>query len=297
MTTFDRKYLDLLGWVAAGSLEKNRTGVSCYTIPSACLSHNFREGFPILTLRKIPYKSIKVELEGFIKGISSKKWYQDRGCKFWNEWSNPQKVKYGNDPESKKKMLEEDDLGIIYGNNWRDFHCPNAVENFGAEGGFYRSRGVDQFKSIVKMLKENPSNRRMICSAWNPLALDFAALPACHVLWRVMVINNILHLTWYQRSVDLILGFPSNMASYATLLHLLGKESGLQVGMITAHLDCIHLYENHLDGANELMERKGFDFLPSIITNSFTSIFDWSAPNTELLDYNSNESIKFEVAV
>lgn len=298
MSQFDSSYQNLLKNILLnGYIENNRTGIDALTIPSAYIKHDMSDGFPLLTIRKIPYKSVKVELEGFIKGISSKKWYQERGCKYWNEWANPQKVKYGNDEESKRKMLEEDDLGIIYGNNWRDFHCPNAVENHGFEGGFYRSRGLDQLKNVVKTLKNNPSDRRMLCLSWNPLALDFAALPACHVLWRVMVINNKLHLSWYQRSVDFILGLPSNFSSYATLLHLLSLESGIEMGTISAHLDCVHIYSNHLNGAKELLVRDIFIQAPKIKTDKFNSIFDWEYQDTELLNYKPLETIKFDVAI
>ena len=298
MNNYDITYISLLESILSeGYTEKNRTGIDAITIPSAYIKHDMNDGFPLLTVRKLPYKSIKVELEGFIKGISSKKWYQDRGCKFWNEWANPQKVKYGNDDDSKNRMLDEDDLGIIYGNNWRDFHCPNAVENYGLEGGFYRSRGVDQLKAIVKTLKNNPNDRRMLCLSWNPLALDYAALPACHVLWRVMVINNKLHLSWYQRSVDAILGLPANFSSYSTLLHLLSLGSGIEIGTVSAHLDCVHIYSNQLVGARELLKRDTNIPLPKIKTEKFTSIFDWEYKDTELLDYNPQAPIKFEVAV
>lgn len=288
MNNLDKQYLELVKeCIYNGSLEKNRTGISAYTIPSAVIKHDMSEGFPLLTSRKIPYKSVRIELEGFIKGISSKKWYQERGCKYWNEWCNPQKVKYSNDAETKKKMLEEDDLGVIYGNNWRAFSDPESSKD---------CQSVDQLQNIITTLKTNPNDRRMLCLAWNPLALDCAALPACHVLWRVMVINNKLHLSWYQRSCDLILGIPSNIASYATLLHLLCKESGYEPGILTGFLDCVHAYENHLTGVTKQLLNETFD-LPQIKTNKFDSILNWEYNDTELMDYKSSEAIKFEVAI
>jgi thymidylate synthase len=287
--SYDKKYQEILQNITTkGFLEKNRTGISAYTIPSAYITHDMSDGFPLLTIRQLPYKSIRVELEGFIKGVSSKKWYKERGCKFWDEWANPRKVPYSNDPITKQKMLEEDDLGIIYGNNWRDFHDPTYPM-----GGEH----IDQLESIVNTLKSNPSDRRMLCLSWNPLALEYAALPACHALWRVMVINNKLHLSWYQRSIDFILGFPSNMASYATLLELLSLETNIPVGIISGHLDCVHVYENHLEGANELLTRNSNTDLPTIKTDNFKSIFDWQYSDTILDNYNPQPSIKFEVAI
>ncbi len=286
--SYDTKYLEILQNILNnGYKEQNRTGIPAYTIPSAYITHDMSDGFPLLTIRKIPYKSIKIELEGFIKGISSKKWYKERGCKFWDEWANPKKVPYSNDVITKQKMLEEDDLGIIYGNNWRNFHDPTC--DLGQHN--------DQFKSIVDTLKRNPSDRRMLCLSWNPLTLEYAALPACHALWRVMVINNTLHMSWYQRSVDFILGFPANMASYATLLELLSKESNIPSGTITGHLDCVHIYENHMDGINELLNRTPTSNLPNIKTDNFKSVYDWTFNDTILLDYNPQPNIKFEVAI
>lgn len=295
--SFNKKYLTILSKVLnEGSLEQNRTGVSAYSIPSATLTHDCADGAPVLTIRKCPVKSVLVELEGFIKGINSKKWYQERGCRFWSEWANPQKVKYGNDSESKKRMLEEDDLGIIYGNNWRDFHDPLARNDTGMHE-CKLGDGVDQLKSIINTLKKNPQDRRMLCLAWNPLALDYAALPACHVLWRVMVIGGKLHLSWFQRSCDYILGIPANIFSYYTLLHLISKETGYEMGTVTGHLDHVHVYENHKAGAKELLNRNSDTPPPTIQTPNFTSIFDWQASDTQLLHYNPLPAIKFEVAV
>jgi len=287
--SYNKKYQEILQNILTnGFLEKNRTGISAYTIPSTYITHDMSDGFPLLTIRKMPYKSIRIELEGFIKGVSSKNWYKERGCKFWDEWANPKKVPYSNDPITKQKMLEEDDLGIIYGNNWRDFHDPSC---------FMAGKHIDQLKSIVDTLKTNITDRRMLCLSWNPLALEYAALPACHALWRVMVINNKLHLSWYQRSVDFILGFSSNMASYATLLELLSLETNIPVGTISGYLDCVHVYENHLEGARELLSRSVAGNLPTIKTDNFKSIYDWQHSDTILLDYQPLPSVKFNVAV
>lgn len=292
---FDQQYVEILKEIMyEGSLEKNRTGIRAYTIPSTQIKHNMKDGFPLLTLRKIPYKSVKVELEGFLKGINKKSWYKDRGCKYWNEWCSPKKVPYANDPDTKRRMESEDDLGIIYGTNWREFGAP--VDTW--DGEYIIQDSVDQLKNIVDKLRFDPTDRRMLCTSWNPLALEYAALPACHVLWRVMVINNKLHLSWYQRSTDFVLGLPSNMASYATLLHLLSYQSGFEAGTITGHLDCVHVYENHIENMKLMLDDCNLTTeMPTLETPYFKDIYQWTYRDTELKNYHPQMSMKFEVAV
>lgn len=234
MNKLDTQYIELVKTIFnRGEWENTRTGLKAKTYPSFMLTHNMKDGFPLITIKKTPFKVMAVELEGFIKGITSKKWYQDRKCNIWDEWCNPQKVKYSTDPIIQEKMKKEDDLGLIYGSQWRDFHTPNAYyrsgyNQYGASSeGYVKGRSTDQLKTIINQLKNDPTNRRMVCSAWNPLSLDYMALPPCHVLWQVSFINNKLNLTWYQRSCDVPLGIPFNIASYALLLHLLAKEAKL----------------------------------------------------------------------
>ena len=273
-----------------GYHKDDRTGVGSRSIVGAQIKHNMAEGFPLMTIRQVPYKTARVELEGFIKGINSKRWYQDRGCKIWNEWCNPQKVPYKNDPETKAKMLAEDDLGIIYGNNWRTFRDPEA-----GMGGF-STQYVDQLRNLVDELKSNPNSRRMMVYAWNPLALDYAALPACHDSWQVIVTGNKLNLIWRQRSVDVLLGLPTNIASYATLLHLLALESGLEEGLLVGHLGDCHLYNNQFEAADIYLSRDPYE-LPTIQTKDFINIFDWAYDQTSVVDYQSHPRIKVDVAV
>jgi thymidylate synthase len=268
-----------------GEWKGNRTGIDALTIPGATITHDMSHGFPLLTCRKLPFKSTRVELEFFIKGLTDKKWLQERGCKYWDEWCSPTKVPYANDEETKRKMREETDLGPVYGAQWRDFKDPYNPAN-----------AVDQLKVIVDRLKKNPSDRRMICSAWNPLALDQMALPPCHLLWQVTVINGKLNLFWYQRSVDVFLGLPANISSYALLLHLLAKESGLKEGTLTGFLADTHIYSNHMDQIRELLRRETYP-LPTITTDPFTSIFDWQYSDTKLLNYVSGPKLTGEVAV
>ena len=293
------QYLDLLRRILnEGELKHNRTGVDTLAIAGAMLEHDMSEGFPLLTSRKLPYKSTKVELEFFIKGLTSKGWLQERGCSYWNAWANPQKVPYGQTDEARAKMVAEDDLGFIYGSQWRDFKDPRVTIPVApdSEQEICISEGVDQLKSIVETLKKNPDDRRMICSAWNPMALKYAALPSCHFAWQVTVINGKLNLAWSQRSVDTFLGLPANISSYATLLHLLAKEAGLKEGKLIGFLMDTHLYVNHVDQCREQLTRKPFQ-LPQIQTKNFTSIFDWQYGDTELLNYTAHPALRGEVAV
>ena len=298
MNKLDQDYQNLLDNIYwNGVKENNRTGIAAYTIPSAMIQHDMSTGFPMLTIKKVPFKTMAVELEGFIKGISSKKWFQDRGCRIWDSWCNPQKVPYGHDEETKKKMLEEDDLGLLYGKQWRDFHDPSAYEYDYMGDIFFTGNRIDQLKNIINTLKTDPGNRRMICSAWNPLALDQMALPPCHLLWQISVIGNKLNLNWYQRSVDAPLGLGWNIPSYGLLLHLLAKESGYEEGMLTGFLSNVHIYENQLDGVEEILKRKTEFELPNIQTPSFTNIFDWQYTDSILENYHSLAKVTMPVAV
>ena len=263
-----------------GKVKKNRTGVDTIGVFGRQVQFDLSHGFPLLTTRKLPFKSTKVELEGFLKGITDKQWYQDRGCRYWDEWCNPQKVPYGHDASTKQKMREERDLGKIYGYQWRNFN----------------SSGVDQLKRVVETLKSNPADRRMIVSAWNPCQLTEMALPPCHFWWMVGVEEDRLNLVRGQRSVDTYLGLPNNVVSYALLLHLLAKEAGLKEGILAGQLVDVHLYENHLPQVKELLTRPSYP-LPTIQTDKFTSIFEWSHEDTRLLNYQSGPKLSAPIAV
>ena len=286
MNKVDTEYFRIVNDILTnGKLKKNRTGVDCLTIAGAMFQHDMSDGFPLLTSRKMPFKSTKVELEFFIKGLRSKKWLQDRGCHYWDGWCNPQKVPYANDEETKKKMAVEDDLGLIYGTQWRDFH----------DAGYpYGGEHIDQLKKLVDTLKSNPDDRRMIVSAWNPLVLPYAALPSCHYGFQVTVIDGYLNLAWNQRSVDIACN--QSIVTYALLLHLLAKEAGLKEGKLIGFLMDTHIYVNHLDGIKKQLTQETYP-APTVKTDKFTSIFDWSYEDTELVNYQSSPAIKYEVAV
>jgi thymidylate synthase len=278
MSVLDKTFQENLELILTkGYKKEDRTGTGTISFPGVMIRHDMSDGYPLLTLRKVPFKSAAIELEGFIKGITSKQWYKERGCNYWNQWCNPQVVPYGTDVDTKKKMEECDDLGKIYGYQWRNF------------------KRVDQLKDVVDTLKSNPNSRRMVCSAWAPDQLSEMALPPCHFAWQVNVTDGKLNLFYYMRSVDFVLG--NDLNTYGLLLHLLAKESNLKEGMLVGFFADAHIYLNHIDGIKELLSRNATGNLPTIKTDNFKSIYDWQYSDTILLDYEPLPSVKFDVAV
>lgn len=279
-----KAYLDIVRQIIEApetAWKGNRTGVRAKSISGTMFAHDMSEGFPLLTTKQMALRIIATELEFFIRGLRDKKWLQDRGCHIWDEWCNPQIVPYGTDNESKAKMAEENDLGRIYGVQWRDFN------------------GVDQLKNVVDKLKSNPSDRRMIVSAWNPAELDQMALPPCHLLFQVVVTGenfNIINLNWYQRSVDTMLGLPFNIASYALLLILLAKEAKMTPGKLCGMLGDTHIYENQFETAKIQLEREPLP-LPNLEIPEFTSLFDWTYHQYQLLNYQHQGKLAYPIAV
>lgn len=293
-----KSYLDIVNNVLKnGKLKGNRTGVRTLVVPNVHFSHNMADGFPLLTTKKMAIKSMAVELEGFIQGIISKSWYKDRGCHIWDEWANPKGLVYVGGvghckieeilgpPEGKlRKQKECDDLGYIYGWQWRRFNG-----NLG--GG-----GVDQLGKIVETLKKNPDDRRMVCSAWNPQQIEEMALPPCHLMFVVTHLDGVLNLHWTQRSCDLMLGVPFNIASYGLLLELLCKEVNMKAGNLSGMLCDCHIYENHLDAAHEQVTREPKP-LPTLELLNWQNIWRWTHEDIKVHNYNPAPKIQMEVAV
>ena len=289
-----KAYLDIVRRILEqGGWKENRTGVKTIALPGVAFEHDMSKGFPLLTTKKMPFKCIASELEFFIKGITDKKWLQERKNHIWDEWANPSKAPYGHDEESKKKMMDERDLGPVYGFQWRHFGAD--YENHDSD---YTGKGIDQLKYVVDKLKTDPTDRRMLVSAWNPLAMSKMALPPCHYSFQIITVGNKLSLVWNQRSIDTMLGLPFNIASYAILLHLLAKEANMQEGRLVGVLGDTHIYENHVEGAKEQISRDPTKFpLPKIETENFKSIFDWNHEDTKVVGYESHPRIPFKIAV
>lgn len=293
-------------------------------LANVVFSHNMSDGFPLLTTKKMPLRVIAVELEGFLKGITDKKWFQERACKIWDEWANPMKVKeeldsiyvevkeangFTDDEYRKRIQLEETDLGPIYGYQWRKFggqygevernkpytsvyteHYEYAESLNGMING-----GADQLKNIVDTLHKAPYDRRMVCSAWNPNQIHMMALPPCHYAWNITVIDDEINLAFIMRSVDTALGMPFNIASYGLLLSLLAKESGFKAGNLTAlFVDC-HIYNNQIKGCYEQLQRTPYKLptLDVLSKNDEFSIFDWEHTDLKLSDYQHHSKLDF----
>jgi thymidylate synthase len=277
-----QQYLDLIKIVMEkGEIKKDRTGTGTIGIPGAFLQFDLREGYPILTTKRVAFKTMKTELDGFIKGISNKSWYSNQGCHIWDDWGNPKKVPYGTDEKSKENMRLENDLGRIYGVQWRDW-----------------AGHIDQLKEAIETLRKNPTDRRMLVIAWNPEELDQMALPPCHFAFKLMSNGTHLDLSWHQRSCDLFLGIPFNIASYALLCHLIAKEVNLIPRFLCGHLDDVHIYLNHQNAVAEQLTRtpKSLPIL-KIEDRTNWSIFDWESSDTSLEGYDPYPTIKGEISV
>ena len=292
-----KAYLDIVQKILDHGYRKtNRTGVDALTIAGAMFEHDLADGFPLLTTKKTPFRLVASELEFFIRGITDKEWLKEQNNHIWDEWCSPDIVPYGNDEKTKSKMMSERELGPIYGWQWRNFGAQYVAFDKASHNKPPQGNGVDQLLKVVQTLKTDPDNRRMIVSAWNPCDLSRMALPPCHYSFQVTVIDGKLNLLWNQRSVDVALGLPFNIASYGCLLHLLAKEAGLNEGKLIGFLGDTHIYVNHINALSLQLLRKPKP-LPQIKTENFTSIFDWHYADTVIENYDPHPAIKFEIAV
>jgi len=278
---------------AEGVRKQNRTGVDTIAMAGAMFEHDMAKGFPLLTTKRTPFRLVATELEFFVRGLTDKRWLQERDNHIWDEWANPRKAPYGHDAEAIRRMKAERDLGPIYGFQWRHFgaaYADHATD--------YTGRGVDQLRRVVETLRSDPNDRRMIVSAWNPTQLGEQGLPPCHYGFQVTVIDGRLSLLWNQRSVDVPVGLPFNIASYGLLLHLLAKGAGLREGKLIGFLADTHVYVNQVDGIREQLTRDPDRYpLPRVVTHPFTSLWEWTAGDSTIEGYESYPKIEFPVAV
>lgn len=296
MSAIDKEFKRLINAVRAFGVQRpNRTGVDTRAIPSAMFMHDMRDGFPILHNKKMSFQTSRTELIGFLLGITSKKWYQERGCTIWDEWCNPQLIP-GGLPEDERKafMKSQDDLGPVYGAQWRNFNRHlDLTQGCGEE--------ADQVFQLLNTLGANPDSRRMMVSAWNPLAIREQALPPCHFAFQVLVIGGQLHLNWSQRSVDLFLGLPYNILFYGTLLACLAHQFDLEPGTLTGFLGDTHIYENHLEAVDEYMSRPDAeDCNPTLSipkSDEFTILDEFWMSKLRIKNYKPLPAIKAEIAV
>lgn len=285
----EKQYLELIDKILKDGIKSDdRTGVGTISIPHAMLSHDMSEGFPITTTKRIGWKTVKVELEGFLKGITNKSWYQERGCTIWDEWCNPSLIpswlnEVGYEKERKEFQLNENRLGLIYGAQWRNFNGVGIRD------------GVDQIEKLLHTLKTNPTDRRMLVSAWNPNQLGQMALPPCHYSWQVSVLGGKLHLNFVMRSLDVGLGWSYNAAFYGLLLEILARYAGLQPGTLTAFLTNVHIYSNHVEPLKQQLSRTPYK-LPKLLLED-SDVVNWNHGLAKLEGYVYHPSIKMDVAV
>ena len=280
-----KAYLDYLQYVLDnGVMTANRTGVNTLACSGYMLKHDMKDGFPLLTTKKMGIKNIASELEMFIKGIQDKRWLQERNNHIWDEWCNPQKVPYANDEVTKEKMKLEDDLGKIYGFQWRKF-------NDNTETG-------DQLKNVIETIKKDPTSRRLIISAWNPNQLHEMALPPCVIGYEFICYpeTNTIDIIWAQRSVDSFLGLPFDFAEAALFLMLVCKETGYTAGKVIGMLGNCHIYQNCIEQVKEQLTRTPHK-LPTVEITNWTSIWDWHYTDFELKNYESDGKLPASVAV
>lgn len=286
-----RQYLDLLKFVKDnGVLKNNRTGVNTISYFGTQTRYDLNNGFPLLTTKTVNFKAIVHELLWFISGNTNIKYLVDNGVNIWNEWPYENYKKSGSyKNETQQEFIEKiktdenfakefGNLGPVYGKQWRDFN------------------GVDQLKNIIEEIKINPNSRRLIISAWNPNDVKSMLLPPCHSLFQFYVLNNKLYCQLYQRSADLFLGVPFNIASYSLLTIMIANECGLGVGEFVHSIGDCHIYENHLDQVNIQLSRTPKK-LPKLKIKNKKSIFDYKFEDFELEDYNPDPFIKAPVAV
>lgn len=318
-------YLDILKNIHNNCTEyrNNRTGIPDIGLGhGATFVHDMTDGFPLVTTKQMGLKNIATELEFFLHGITDKKWLTDRKCKIWNEWANPVKVEqeYNTRMDALKRinvtpcdkskrivrnsiMDSERDLGPIYGFQWRHFGGEyqwdlgriehNPTDNFNPQ-----KPGIDQVANAIDKLKNNPNDRRIIVSAWNPVDFPQMALPPCHVMHQLIVRDGKLNLIWTQRSCDMFLGIPYNIASYALLLLLYAKEAGLTPGVLKGELHDAHIYQNHLPQVARQLQRTPYK-LPTveIPDENWNGMLNWHAKDGfKLKDYICHEKLRGDVA-
>lgn len=280
----EQAYLDLICHVRDHGTQKgDRTGTGTLSVFGAQMRFDLTDGFPLLTTKKIHTKSVIYELLWFLKGDTHVKYLQDHGVRIWNEWATAeQTARFGR---------AEGDLGPVYGHQWRNFGA--AMD----DNGNYLADGVDQIRQVVEQIKTNPNSRRLIVSGWNPKEADQVALPPCHTLFQFFVAEGKLSCQLYQRSADLFLGVPFNIASYALLTHMIAHVTGLGVGeFVWTGGDC-HIYNNHLDQVNEQLSRTPYA-LPQLQLNpGIDDIFAFTFEDISIHNYQSHPTIKAKVAV
>ena len=284
----EQAYLDLLQYVLANGTEKgDRTGTGTLSHFGAQLRFDLAEGFPLLTTKKVHFKSIVYELLWFLSGSTHVDYLQQNNVRIWNEWATAEQTARFNRPAG--------DLGPVYGHQWRNYGATKNTDE--SDNNVYNDDGVDQISQLIEQIKTNPNSRRLIVSGWNPSEASQVALPPCHTLFQFFVADNKLSCQLYQRSADLFLGVPFNIASYALLTHMIAQVCDLEVGeFIWTGGDC-HIYQNHREQV-ELQLTRDLYQLPTLSLNpKVKDIFAFTFEDISVNGYESHPAIKAKVAV
>jgi thymidylate synthase len=264
----ERQYLQLLGEVLErGARKTDRTGTGTLSLFGRQLRFPLGEGYPLLTTKKLHFKSILYELLWFLRGDTNVRWLQERGVSIWDEWAD-----------------EKGELGPVYGYQWRHWRTPDGRE-------------IDQIANLIASLKNKPDSRRHLVTAWNPADVDKMALPPCHALFQFYVANGKLSCQMYQRSADLFLGVPFNIASYAALTLMAAQVTGLEADEFVLTLGDGHLYLNHLEQARLQLERQPKPFPRLRINPAVKDIFGFAYEDFTLEGYEPHPAIKAPIAV
>jgi thymidylate synthase len=263
-----RQYLDLMQHVLAhGTRKGDRTGTGTLSVFGYQMRFDLAAGFPLLTTKKVHLKSIVHELLWFLQGDSNIRYLRENGVSIWDEWAD-----------------ENGNLGPVYGVQWRSWPSPDG-------------RHIDQISDVVRDIRENPNSRRLIVSAWNVGEIDRMALPPCHAFFQFYVADGRLSCQLYQRSADIFLGVPFNIASYALLTLMVAQVTGLKLGEFIHTLGDAHLYSNHLEQTREQLARAPRALPVMRLNPEVTSLFDFRYGDFELLNYDPHPAIKAPVAV
>jgi thymidylate synthase len=263
-----KQYLDLMRQVRDhGHRKDDRTGTGTLSIFGHQMRFDLADGFPLVTTKKLHLRSIIYELLWFIRGDTNVRYLRDNKVTIWDEWAD-----------------ETGDLGPVYGAQWRSWPARDGS-------------AIDQLADVISRIRSNPDSRRLIVTAWNPADVDRMALPPCHCLFQFYVAEGRLSCQLYQRSADIFLGVPFNIASYALLTHMIAQVTGLKPGTFVHTLGDAHLYLNHLDQADEQMKRDPLPLPRLVIKRDVTSIDDFRFEDFEIVNYRSHPHIAAPVAV
>ena len=277
-------YHDLLQiLLERGKPRADRTGVGTLSLFGHQMRFDLSEGFPLVTSKKVHFRSVAYELLWFLGGHTDAQWLQERRVTIWDEWATAEQcARFGREPG---------DLGPIYGHQWRNFGASKD------EAGKYRNDGCDQITKLIETIRRDPTSRRLIVSGWNPREADEVALPPCHTLFQFYVQEGRLSAQLYQRSADAFLGLPFNIASYALLTCMVAEVCDLQRGDFVHSLGDVHLYRNHVEQAQMQLQRE-LRPLPQLrFRRKVESIFDFQFEDIELLGYEPHPAIPAPVAV